>query len=303
MKENHFIKKTSFCLFAILIAITILLTSCKPIEEYTGEFDLEHLEEVNYPVMVENIDFEEAPTSVISLSPSFTQAITALGFENSLIGVSDYCVANEEILRYGSPINPNLNAIIEAKPQLLLTQNPLALTDRTAIEANGIKVISTTSPKSVYQYLDQYAMFSLLYNGNSYYLDKTNELLNNFDEAITNAQNKAFELSFIYIMSDEMFVATGDTLAGDLLATYGENVAQNHTNYFVPTEDYSLLQPEIVFLSQDVNIENLPEEFQNLSAIQNNNVIIIDNSYFEQPDLSLFELVNFVTAKLEQLSK
>ncbi len=60
---------------------------------------------------------------VISLSPNITETIYALGAENFLVGVSDFCnypPRARQKTRVGGLINPNLERIIALKPDLLL---------------------------------------------------------------------------------------------------------------------------------------------------------------------------------------
>ncbi len=44
-----------------------------------------------YPVSIYNETFEDAPESVISLSPATTQMLAHIGVTNKLVGISEYC--------------------------------------------------------------------------------------------------------------------------------------------------------------------------------------------------------------------
>jgi iron complex transport system substrate-binding protein len=95
----------------------------------------------------------EPPTHqrVVSLAPSVTETIFALGFGSRLVGVTTYCdypAAARRLPKIGSFINPSLEAIIDKKPDLVIgvrdSSHPVKAKE---IENLGIKVvlISVTS--------------------------------------------------------------------------------------------------------------------------------------------------------------
>jgi len=63
------------------------------------------------------------PERVVSLSPNLTQIIFALGAEEKLVGVDDYSVyppAAAELPRVGNYLDPDLERLIAARPDLVL---------------------------------------------------------------------------------------------------------------------------------------------------------------------------------------
>ncbi len=286
--------------FAIITLLILTLVSCAPIDEYDNTVDEQLLNKTNYPVIIEKLSFSEPPKEVISLSPVFTQIIIELGFKDSLIGVSDYCGV-ENMTQFGSPINPDISAIIEASPQLVVTQSPIALTDKTALESNGIAVIYKPAPRGVYEYLDIYAAFALLYTGNNNFTAQTAELLKDFDRAMLEAKDKNYNVSYLFVMTSDNFIATGDTLAGDLLTVFGENVAQDYTKYTIPSDEFANLSPEVIFLSSDINIENLPKTITDLKAFSEGKIIKVSSNYFEKPDKDLYKVLDEISARLENM--
>ncbi len=66
---------------------------------------------------------DEAPARIVSLAPSLTETLFALGAGDRLVGVTDYCDHPPEvsrIARVGGFVNPNLEAIIALRPDLVL---------------------------------------------------------------------------------------------------------------------------------------------------------------------------------------
>ena len=88
---------------------------------------------------------DEAPARIVSLAPSLTETIFALGAGDRLVGVTDYCDHPPEvsrIARVGGFINPNLEVIITLRPDLVVAVpngGAKALVER--LEQLGITVL------------------------------------------------------------------------------------------------------------------------------------------------------------------
>lgn len=294
--------KRIFCLLMTIMMI-VFFAGCSEIEQYSDESGNVISEEINYPVTAENITFEKAPEKVISLSPATTHIMCELGLEKCLVGISEYCEKTDALIDcqiMGSPANPNIEGIIALSPELVITQSPISLADMTRLDANGIKVIYTQSPKGLNELVDYYAMIAMIFKGNGYYNDVTKESFKGFDEAFAQAQSKEMNFKFVYILTDDMGVATGDTLSGDILSIFGENIASEYENLTMETEKIVEQNPDIIFIADDVDTEKLPEEIKSLKAFDAN-VIRIDNKYFEQPTTDIAELINKLTSELETI--
>jgi ABC-type Fe3+-hydroxamate transport system substrate-binding protein len=67
--------------------------------------------------------FREPPKRVISLVPSITESLFDLGQGASVVGITDYCIYPAEYLsglpRLGGPKNPDIDQIIQLKPDLI----------------------------------------------------------------------------------------------------------------------------------------------------------------------------------------
>ena len=88
---------------------------------------------------------------VVSLAPSVTETLFALGFGSRLVGVTTYCdypAAARRLPKIGGFINPSLEAIVDKRPDLVIGVRDSSHPVKTKeIENLGIKVvlISVTS--------------------------------------------------------------------------------------------------------------------------------------------------------------
>lgn len=82
------------------------------------------------------------PKRIVSTSPGLTEILFALGLDDRIVGVSEYCRYPQKALakpKVGSFLQPNLEAITALRPDLvLIIKNPVRL--RQKLEALGLKV-------------------------------------------------------------------------------------------------------------------------------------------------------------------
>jgi len=86
---------------------------------------------------------EAKPGRIISLSPNITETIFALGAQDLLIGVSDFCnypPQTRQKTRVGGLLNPNLERIIALQPDLLLA-TPASKNLAIQLSQRGIRCV------------------------------------------------------------------------------------------------------------------------------------------------------------------
>ena len=93
------------------------------------------------------------PARIISLAPSITETIYALGLQDRLVGDTDFCdypVEAQKKPKVGGIINPNLEEIAALRPDLVLATKSINRLDTVrALDTLGIPSYATTDPHSV----------------------------------------------------------------------------------------------------------------------------------------------------------
>lgn len=254
--------KFIYIFLAAAVCITALAGCTKVNEEIPDVTEAVTEEEPQpYPVTIGSLVFNSAPETVASLSPAVTEIIAELGFEDKLTGRSVYCdypESTESIRELGSAANPDVDAIKEAAPQLLISHSPIAKKDITEIESAGTRVLIISAPSSVDELYGLYANIYRLFNG-----------ADGGEEAALNERfaplEAAFEEhsgmlgSYVYVMSKDLAVASDSTFAGDLLSRFGTNAAAEESGNAVTKERLLELDPEYIILSRSVKKSRLPE--------------------------------------------
>ena len=131
---------------AALLAATIVELRCGP---KPGTHGLPRLSGGN----------EGLPQRIISLTPTNTEIVCALGLESKLVGVdtySDYPESVKSIAKVGTFQDPNMEQIVALKPDLVLGGNKLQKDAIDKLRALGLNIVATeaTDYEDVYKSID-----------------------------------------------------------------------------------------------------------------------------------------------------
>src|ERR1700692_1347334 len=99
------------------------------------------------------VELERPPARIVSLVPSWTETLFALGFNSEVVGVTKFCVepvaAVASIPKVGGTKNPDIAAIVKLKPELVIANaEENRREDVERMRAAGIPVF-TTYPRTV----------------------------------------------------------------------------------------------------------------------------------------------------------
>ena len=299
-------RKKIIMLFTAVLAAVMLFSGCEQIVLVPGKSsgsmppDSESSDSSSlspYPVVLNGTEITEPINTVISLTPAYTEIICEMGYKDKLIAVSDYCDYPEEITnlpRVASSADPDIDKIAELAPDLVITATPIVSKDRIALEADGIKVLTISAPKTLEEFESIYKLFGLAFDGLFDGEQKGEKAFSDIKKLIDTSKNTD-KKKFIYITA-AFSPAGGDTFESAVLSLYGENCAQSGSGYDYPPEKLLENQPEIVFISTEFTKEQLENDdiYGQLDAVQLGRVVEIDNRYFERPSERITELLKML---------
>ncbi|MDE7230644.1 MAG: helical backbone metal receptor [Oscillospiraceae bacterium] len=237
---NIFSKK----LLAAAICGVMLLTGCDNTQQEPSEIvvsdGIPDPAPVLFPCDSCGVTLESAVQKAVSLSPAATEIICELGFKDCLLGISSYCDYPEGLSAkvVGSSENPDIDAVIELKPDAVFTLSPLSEREVYALNQAGIAVLSAPVPVDVDGYSALYREISAAFYGKETGLDGVRRSVRTGSEARGTLEKAAGEVrmeSFIYITGKLTF-AGADTFEGAVLGLSGENIC-THSGY-ISLEDY-----------------------------------------------------------------
>ncbi len=277
---------------AALAGALLLLAGCEKTPDTTSS------QTPAYPVNAGNASIAQRPASVVSLSPSLTEILCELGYQDRLQGRTIYCdypQGLEDIPTVGSGANPDIEGIVALKPDLLLTQTPLSKKDVTTLSDSDITVVMLSPGETYGEVQTLYTTLATIMEG---YQDGPEDAAKAFqpiDDALKAAQEKIKDSSetFVYVMSAEGNVATGDTLAGNLFGFLCKNVAMDGADCVYDLDKIKEADPDFIIVSASVGADQLPLiGFDGLTALAKGNVIEVEETGLERQSARMMEEVN-----------
>ena len=235
------------------------------------------------------VRIDQEPKSIISLSPSATEGLYA-------VGAGDQVKAVDKLSNYPDAApdgtldaySPNAEAILALKPDLVILSNDM---NNIVASLKKAKVPVLIEPAA--KTLDD-AYFQILEIGIATGHDgDANSYVNNMKKEVTDIQatlSTAGKKTSAYIELDNTYYsATSSTLIGSLLTqASGTNIADKapgaSSGYPQLSAEYVVkANPQVIFLTDTkccaVTKESLAKRpgFSGISAVKNNNVAVIDD--------------------------
>ncbi len=231
---------------------------------------------------------------LVSLKPSATDMIFALGEGDKLVGVTTYCKRPSEaqkIEKVGGYSNPNVEKIISLKPDLV------------------VLIPDATSPR-VYEALQRAHIDTLVLKGkslNDIFVDletlgeklgvaekaKTlsKKLKTEIDQIKQVKKDQSSQTAYMVVQRKPLIVAGGGTFLSELLALAGfKNLGESSTLPYPRLNMETFLQnrPDVIFDIDAAAEEDFWGSFPSLPAVRNQKVIHLPADLFV-PDTHVVE--------------
>jgi iron complex transport system substrate-binding protein len=237
-------------LFLVILSVALVLTGCSPSEQIPTEYVFDDLGRL--------VAFNGTPQRIISLAPSNTEILFALGLGDKVVGVTSWCdyppdaMDKEQVGEYDTPdmekivaLNPDLilvsygtsMEVINGMVGLGLTVFGIKSTDLDDV-LNDIRTIGEITDKEI----EAQALTSEMESRIQAVTDQTTEL---------EQRQKVFYI----VWGDEssvLWTAGSDTFIHELIEKGGGvNICQNITGYStISIEDVVARNPEVIITSE-----------------------------------------------------
>lgn len=281
-----------------LLLSAVILCSCSSLGRDDDSAEPVLLTGVSAETTAETSDML-SPQRAVVLSPAAAEIVCELGFSDRIAARGEYCDYPDKLLSIptaGSSANPDTGRILEYSPDIVITESPLSKADRTDLADGGAQVLCITSPDSLASLREEYITLAALWS------DSPETLADNALTELVRASEEAplIEGRLMLFLSEEN-VATPDTLAGDLVGTFGANAAKGYKNFYMPYDKIIMTDPDVIFLSDSVDYFAFTKKYAELTAVKKGNIIIFDGSLLERPTSRLSELIEFLSDNIPLL--
>ncbi|MES2848227.1 MAG: helical backbone metal receptor [Bacteroidota bacterium] len=242
------------------------------------------------------------PKRIISLVPSQTELLYDLGLEESVVGITKFCVHPETWKRsktiIGGTKNIHPGKIKTLQPDLIIANKEENVKDQVEGLANGYNVY-VTDISNLEDALKMINDIGVLTCTSS----KANNIINNIKEGFSNNISNGKIDTAYFIWRNPYMTIGGDTFINDMLARCGfENIYALQTRY--PTVDINHLKEKgckLLLLSS----EPYPFRQKHIDELQlqlpGTKIILVDGEMFSWYGSRLLRAPGYFKRLLEQL--
>jgi iron complex transport system substrate-binding protein len=273
---------------AALLVVAVLAAGCG--EQTTGDGSPAPQPASSAVTIVDDagaeVTLDEPATKVVSLAPSQTEMVFAVGGGDELVGVSDYCdypAAAADVEKIGDFSNPNVEKIVALSPDVVVAAAGVQAEVVSRLAELGVPVVTLEPTTLDDLFTDLEQLGALL--GTT---DKAAALVADLKAQVADVEEKVKDAPaqtvFFEIYGKPLMTAGSGTLIEDLVARAGgENIGSAAGDYYPEFSEEVLLQqdPEVYIAvkgsqSDPGAIAERPG-YDALQAVRNDRVYVIDD--------------------------
>jgi cobalamin transport system substrate-binding protein len=249
------------------------------------------------------INVRENPQRIISLAPSVTETLFALGLGDRIVGVTSYCdyppeAAQKE--KVGDTLRPNLEKIVALKPDLVIASTSSQLEQFVRdIDKVGIPIY-VSNPHNLPGVLVSIEMIGAITGVD----DRAEELTDKMRARINAVESGLAAVKerpgVLFILGVEPLITVGGTsFINELISRAGGDSISGEVDAEYP--QYSLesavsARPEVIFLQTGES--KLPERLNQTPAARNNRVFQLDDNLLMRPGPRIVDGLEQMAARI-----
>ena len=212
-------------LTAAITTAALLVGGCAS-EDATDATPAPSASAASYPVTVGNLTLAQRPERIISLSPTPTEMLFAIGAGQQVIAVDDQSDHPADAPKTDlSGFKPNAEAIAAKNPDLVVLTNDLnKIVDQ--LEALKIPTFLTPSAKDLEQTYAEIGQLGVLTGHQAEATALTERMKADIDKIVKSVPARSAPLSYYYELDPTLYSVTSKTFIGSIFARFGlDNVA------------------------------------------------------------------------------
>jgi iron complex transport system substrate-binding protein len=274
--------------FLVLLILALVLTACSPSGQTPTQYVFDDLGRL--------VAINGTPQRIISLAPSNTEILFALGLGDKVVGVTDWCDYPPEALekeKVGGYANPDIEKIVALNPDLVLVAYGTPMDVINNLVGLGLTVfgIKTTDLDDL---LNDIRRVGEITDKEVEAQALTFEMASRI-EAVTNVTSELEERPKVfYLISQDLWTAGSGTFIHELIEKAGGvNICQNITGYtMISIEEVVARDPEIIITSSWPGVYEWAmnsTELEVTAARQSGSVYTCDDNLVQRPGPRLVE--------------
>ena len=298
-------RSTRRVLIGSLVALTSLVAACGGDTKDSGSSSV-----TEAPVSTEVVD--DTPQRIVSLSPTHTEILFALGAGDQVVAVdsmSNYPAESASVLTDISGYEPNVEAISALEPDLVVIGDDFSgLAEQ--LSTIGIESWVSPAPMTLDEAYEQIVELGDVVGRLDNAQSVTQKMKDDIAEIVATIEIPATPISYYHELDDTYYSVTGNTFIGSIYELFGmRNIAdatEGETDYPQLSAEFIVSQdPNVIFLA-DVNLGVTAETvaarpgWSGLSAVVSGNIVAIDDDIASRWGPRLVEYVQAVADGVSQ---
>ncbi len=293
----------------LVVFLAVVISACSGSQPVKSTADYRTVEDdlgrsVQVPVRIDR---------AISLAPSLTEMIFAVGADDRLVGVTTYCNYPEEakaIQKIGDTQTPNIEGIIALKPQIVFVSTASQLEAFTeTLEEQGISVF-VSDQKTVDEVFDDLVTLGDLFGRPDEAVRLATRLQSRakfyWHERKRETEPQEPPSVFVQFSNEPLFtVGKGSYVTQVVEYAGGESVTRDlPTAYPMLSKETALaLNPEVIILSDSDDNREPNAVFKNSPAVKNGRVYRIDADIISRPGPRLVDAIEQIAGFLAEQNR
>jgi iron complex transport system substrate-binding protein len=272
----------------LFLSLTAVLASCGG--SSTSTTDTAAVTTDVYPVTVGELTLEAQPVSIISLSPTATEMLYAIGAGSQVVAVDEYSNFPAEAAALGTKLSgfePNIEAISSYSPDLVIVSyDPGSLVEQ--LGTLNIPVFIAGAAMSLENVYEQIEQLGVLTGHSQAAIEVSKTLQTGIEDAVASVKFSEPPLSYYYELDNTYYSVTSNTFVGQIFNLFGmRNIADN----VEAGNDYPQLSaevivssdPDFIFLAdtkccaQDATTVAARDGWGGLKAVTANQIVELDD--------------------------
>ena len=294
--RSRLARRLVFARQVIVLTAVMALTACRPnppsspvLRQVTDELGRQ-------------VAIVKAPQRIISLAPSVTETLFALGAEAKLIAVTSYCDYPPETKtkeKIGDTQRPNIERIVALKPDLVIASTASQLEAFVrALENAGIPVY-VSNPRNLEDALRSILAIGDITGAREQGEALTKQLQARIDQVRHRVAGKTTPSVFVMLGAQPLITIGKGSFMTDLLTRAGgrsisETEASDYPQFSLET--VIARQPEVIFLQ--AGEEPLPERLRQTPAARQGRIYHIDDDLLMRPGPRIVAGLEALAAKI-----
>lgn len=301
--------------FPLLLVLLLVLAGCASHpqdEDSTARPDTEAV----FPVTIGPVTIDRQPTRIVSLSPSATETLFALGAGPQVVAVDSQSDYPQEAPHTAlSALSPDPEAIAKYRPDLVI-----ASADTTGLSAalarTGAKTLVMPDAKTLDDAYQEFADLGKATGHQAEGESLARQVHSDIDKIVAGTPKPARPMSFYYELDQTYYSATSKTFIGQVLGRFGltdiaDGSDPSAAGGYPQLSAERILQadPELIFLAdskccgQNAQTVAARPGWNTLTAVQNGQVFALDDDIASRWSPRIVDLVRAVSAAVTKANR